>query len=44
MMCAAGEVIPDGQEFRNIAHLRYKADLLVRRPPTCLADDLHTYA
>lgn len=25
----SGEVIPDGQEFRNTAHLRYKADLLV---------------
>jgi hypothetical protein len=25
----AGEVIPDGTDFRNGAHLRFKADLFV---------------
>jgi len=25
----SGELVPDGQQFRNVAHLRYKADILV---------------
>lgn len=28
-MCAAGEVVADGTDFRNTAHLRFKADLFV---------------
>jgi glutamate dehydrogenase len=28
-LCAAGEVILDGMDFRNGAHLRFKADLFV---------------
>jgi glutamate dehydrogenase len=28
-LCAAGEIVADGTDFRNSAHLRFKADIFV---------------
>jgi hypothetical protein len=33
-MMVAGEVVADGTDFRNVAHFRYKADILVRPFPS----------